>query len=516
MMNEVDIENLTIEQYLMLTQEKQTHAMIRTESDRMITKNIDDITIAEYMKYEAEMRRDPRKYTRNLGFTTLGGIMSLENMHHPDKLKTNDYFPSIPICFEPAQPHTDDIHKPLGNKPNDSHLFTPQSYYETKEVSSDKDVDEWLNEELSKRMTGEDKEEEEDALIDILKIVVEERKLVYKKTQIRTPSRAGINMMPKSLFKHLKLANLKKTSMAIKIVIDTLETILLGRPFFATIHAQIDVFKGEILLGVRNEKVKFDMHGEICHSRVPLKFFTCKESVYTVDSSSNSQENEVGSHLFKIVSRCHVSKPVHITFKVYEEDCGIWPTCNPDLSFCSGENSFEEWMKIKLGHTNISDSIRCVIFKEWVKEDFNFGVNIGRTKDDPYFRNFNEYKDELDKESEQLWYDKGFEEEELWQNGIELIDYTPPLAKNETFEFYRYTFKNGKSFICITKQMNDVLPLGRVNRSRFIDKPERRWMKKEETLGKRSLYKKVEFEVPLTRIHVVVRFCPGVTTLFTL
>ncbi|GJY27928.1 hypothetical protein Tco_0403695 [Tanacetum coccineum] len=45
MMNEVDIENLIIEQYLMLTQEKQI--------------NIDDMTIAEYMEYEAEMRRDP-------------------------------------------------------------------------------------------------------------------------------------------------------------------------------------------------------------------------------------------------------------------------------------------------------------------------------------------------------------------------------------------------------------------------------------------------------------------------
>ncbi|GJR23254.1 retrovirus-related pol polyprotein from transposon TNT 1-94 [Tanacetum coccineum] len=75
--------------------------MIRTESSRMITKNIDDMTIAEYMDYEAEMRRDPWRYTRK--------------------------------------------------------------------VSSDEDVDEWLNEELSKRMTGQDNKEEDDALIDILK-----------------------------------------------------------------------------------------------------------------------------------------------------------------------------------------------------------------------------------------------------------------------------------------------------------------------------------------------------------
>ncbi|GJT15876.1 phospholipase-like protein [Tanacetum coccineum] len=585
--------------------------MIRTESDRMITKNIDDMTRAEYMEYKAEMR-------------------SLENIPQPNKLKTNDYFPSIPPCFKPAQPRTDDIHDPLGNKPNDYHLFTPQSHYKTKEVRSDEDVDEWLNEELSKRITREDNEEEEDALIDILKTVVEEYKSVYKKAQIRTPSSgtseiqgvsfvskeeggdssetlpyqqpsneinpgsftlpctignlkiyvmadvgARINMMPKSLFEHLKLANLKKTDMAIEmgnmtnkaplgivenilikidkflfhsnfVVINALEIILLGRPFLATIHPQLDVFRGEVSLGVGNEKVKFDMNGEICHSRVHLEkiymvssiqeskyvnpheienddspalgqrtFHYSEESVDTVDSSSDSQENEVGSHLSEIVSRWHVCKPVHITFKVCEEDCTIWPTCNPDLSFCSGydtiygkeengmlkqwicfrdherhnvggngmkfddflkvsygnkniddvtrerryyewvaqnydfkvksqrttkytgpydlhhksdsppndtlrlntyfpnvshtqpksrirENSFEEWMKIKLEHINISDSMRCVMFKEWVKVAYNFEVNIGRTKDDPYSRNFDVYKDEFDKEIEQL------------------------------------------------------------------------------------------------------------------
>ncbi|GKF77128.1 hypothetical protein Tco_0229598, partial [Tanacetum coccineum] len=40
--------------------------------------------------------------------------------------------------------------------------------------------------------------------------------------------------------------------------------------------------------------------------------------------------------------------------------------------------------------------------KEWVKDDFNFEVSIGRTREDPYFRNFDVYKDEFDKEIEQL------------------------------------------------------------------------------------------------------------------
>ncbi|GJW07479.1 hypothetical protein Tco_1569902 [Tanacetum coccineum] len=469
--------------------------MIRIESGRIITKNIDDMTIEEYMEYEAEMRRDPWRYTRNSGLTTLGGTKNLENMHQPDKLKTNDYFPSIPTCFEPAQP----------------------------QVSSDEDVDEWLNEELSKRMTVQDNKEEEDALIDILKTVVEESKSIYRKAQIRTPSSrtsknsgrylhsgAGINMMPKSLFEHFKLGNLKKTNtLLLPRLKDQTKTILLGRPFLAMIHAQIDVFRGEISLGIGRERVKFDMNGEICHSGVLLEkiymassiqeseyfnphemenndspaleqrtFHCSKESIDNIDSSSDSQENEVGSHLSENVSRWHVCKPVHITFKVCEEYCKIWPTCNPDLSFCSGydviygkeENGMlKQWIcfrdhkrqNVRGNGIKFDDFLKVsMMFKEWEDEDVNFGVNIGRTKDDPYSRNFDVYKDEFDKEIEQLvneyelkagrkryaigrkyweecenfhdstklWYDEGFEEEDFRKTKLAGDRLTLPLA----------------------------------------------------------------------------------------
>ncbi|GKF49230.1 putative ribonuclease H-like domain-containing protein, partial [Tanacetum coccineum] len=87
---------------------------------------------------------------------------------------------------------------------------------------------------------------------------------------------ASVNVIPKSIFKYLKLANLKKTDMLVEIadmtkrapieivenvlikinkflfpsdfmVIDMLnkhnETLILERPFLATIHAEIDVYK---------------------------------------------------------------------------------------------------------------------------------------------------------------------------------------------------------------------------------------------------------------------------------
>ncbi|GKA26985.1 hypothetical protein Tco_0713153 [Tanacetum coccineum] len=153
-----------------------------------------------------------------------------------------------------------------------------------------------------------------------------------------------------------------------------------------------------------------EMENDDCPTLEQRTFHYSEESVDTVDSSSNSQENEVGIHISENVSRWHVCKHVHITFKVCEEDCGIWPTCNPDLSFYSG------------------------------------------TKDDPYSRNFDVYKDEFDKKIEQLVneYELKTGRKIYWkkyrenvknfmiqpnndmmkdlrkrQNGIEEIDYTP-------------------------------------------------------------------------------------------
>ncbi|GJW77802.1 hypothetical protein Tco_0139484 [Tanacetum coccineum] len=230
--------------------------------------------------------------------------------------------------------------------------MTYMTLYETEEVSSDEDVDEWLNEELSKRMTGQDKEEEENALIDILKTVVEECKSIYKKAQIRTPSsrtsviqevsfvaeeeevdRDRINMMPKSLFEHLKLANLKKTSMVIEIVIDTLEepneTILLGRPFLATIHAQIDVFRGEILLGVGNEK---------------KSKYSNPQEMEKYDSPALEQEPITTAR--RSVGHYHERQNVR-----------------------GNGMKFDDFLKVRYGNKNIDDVIRERRYYEWVAQN---------------------------------------------------------------------------------------------------------------------------------------------------
>nr|GEV30389.1 hypothetical protein [Tanacetum cinerariifolium] len=351
--------------------------------------------------------------------------------------------------------------------PNDYDLFAPNSHHEDKEVSSEEDVDEWLKAEIE----------------------------------------ASVNMMPKSLSEHLKLASLKETSIVVEmaditkkaplgimenilvkidkfmfhfefIVIDMLEgpneTMLLGRPFLATIHAQLDVFRREISLGIGKEKVKCDMNEGTCHSRYLLKKFTWQALFRKVNTSTLLKlkrmyspmiplrayylsKDEVRSHLVEnIVSRWHVCNPILVTFTDYEKDYGMWPTCSPDLSFCSGYNAiygkeengmlkqwicfrdqerqnvegngmlFAYFLKVRYGNKNINDVTHERRYYEWESDSppndtlsintyipNTFQTQLKKphlrdnsfeemTRDDLYSRRFDEYKEKFDSEIEQL------------------------------------------------------------------------------------------------------------------
>ncbi|GJU40794.1 reverse transcriptase domain-containing protein, partial [Tanacetum coccineum] len=127
---------------------------------------------------------------------------------------------------------------------------------------------------------------------------------------------ASVNVIPKSMFEHLKLAQLKKTDMLaemtdmtkrspirivenilVKIdkflflsdfmVMDMLntrnETMILGRPFLATIHAEIDVFNKEISLGNGGDRVTFAMNKKIHNFTTPIG------EIYMINSTSNKE-----------------------------------------------------------------------------------------------------------------------------------------------------------------------------------------------------------------------------------
>ncbi|GKB96145.1 hypothetical protein Tco_0982282, partial [Tanacetum coccineum] len=80
-----------------------------------------------------------------------------------------------------------------------------------------------------------------------------------------------VNIMPYLMFKCLKLTTPKETR-------DPNKTIILGRPFLATIQARTNVFRGEISLGIREDRILFDMNGNVHHPTIPI------EKVYMTNS----------------------------------------------------------------------------------------------------------------------------------------------------------------------------------------------------------------------------------------
>ncbi|GKA82615.1 hypothetical protein Tco_0789363 [Tanacetum coccineum] len=86
------------------------------------------------------------------------------------------------------------------------------------------------------------------------------------------------------------------------------------------------------------------------------------------------------------------------------EDHGIWPTCNPDLRFCSGYGAVygKEWLKVKIGHTNITNSDREKVFNEWVLDSFDVEADYAKMFANPYSRRFDEYMRIFINEVEQL------------------------------------------------------------------------------------------------------------------
>ncbi|GJZ47594.1 hypothetical protein Tco_0601426 [Tanacetum coccineum] len=513
MMSKIDIDSLTIEQYLMLIEGSQASGMVKPKFRRTIKKNIEEMTIAEYMEYEAEMERKALKNT--------GSIPSMVN--HRCSLTLNIFNPIPKIDMNPwmmtklVSEDESEIseHGMSDNIDNDKPL-TPKPQHE--ELSPEEDLDEWLKTEMEKHMVRQDKESEEDALIDILKFLVEECKAVYKGTSSHGTNeiQGGSIVIVKEewdisetlwlIFEHLKLTDLKETDMTI-VMADMTEKTPLG----ITENVQIS-------LGIGEDRVLFDMNGNVCQSSVPvekvyvtnfilneepfipieiredlfsyesplcLQFeqrsrFCVDESIDIVDSNDEMHEPEDGhkkvKNFEKITSRWHVCKPVRVFYEhECEKDCGMWPTCNPDLSFCSGYDAiyvkgkngilkqwmcfrdherqsiegnrmtFADFLKVRYGSKSIDDMARERRYYEWIAQNtefddddipkktikyynqYSFDVEIecGKIRGDPYSTRFKEYKEEFENKIEQL------------ANEYDL-------------------------------RLDDALPLGRVNGSRFI------------------------------------------------
>ncbi|GKB48112.1 reverse transcriptase domain-containing protein [Tanacetum coccineum] len=208
---------------------------------------------------------------------------------------------------------------------------------------------------------------------------------------------ASVNVIPKSIFEHLKLARLKKTDILvemadmtkrspIEIVENVLvkinkflflsdfmvmnmlnthnETMILGRPFLATIHAKIDVFNKEISLGIRGDSVTFNMDKKIHNfttlireiyminatSNTPSDASSRVEETNNVHNKNNSCNQEQGRSRKKPrklefdinLPSTHFCKPVK---QILEGELRFWPTCDPNIKECNGVHEVYEMNK---------------------------------------------------------------------------------------------------------------------------------------------------------------------------
>nr|GEY25591.1 hypothetical protein [Tanacetum cinerariifolium] len=244
MMGEVDIETLTIEQYIMLTHGNQASSMVKPKFG-MKEKDIEDMTITEYMKHELEMKRQSRRNVipyfptnhedTDICFFYHNKRKVLDYPHHSYDSKTSVYYdlPTLIPCFKHVQLPTICRHK----------LLKEDTDYISKDESKMGDQKLINHTELKRHICRHDKEGKDDALITILKSLVGECKAVHankggilRALPCQLPPKelnpgsftlpctissltlyvvedlgASVNIMSRSIFEHLRLAILKET-----------------------------------------------------------------------------------------------------------------------------------------------------------------------------------------------------------------------------------------------------------------------------------------------------------------
>ncbi|GJW79923.1 hypothetical protein Tco_0143898 [Tanacetum coccineum] len=188
---------------------------------------------------------------------------------------------------------------------------------------------------------------------------------------------------------------------------------------------------------------------------------------------------------------------------IWDSRYAEWCNISPSFEASSQESNksrpryytFREWTLIKVRNTDISEPMKKELLKLWLIDCFQDNSDC---ENNLTYRSFDDYKWEFNLEIDKLsdeyklgmgkkghildhiweycnqvhnknyvWHNYEFENEECEEIGIEDKDYHPPEAQVETFEVKKYSFKGGQSFICVTKDLDNTLPIGRKNGSKF-------------------------------------------------
>ncbi|GKD21674.1 putative reverse transcriptase domain-containing protein [Tanacetum coccineum] len=278
-----DIKDLTIEQYLRLTQESQA------------PKKIKDMIIIEYLEYQRKMKVNHNNNKKPYLPTYFGKSTPI----YDPTLEFSQYFgpnqPSAKFDYdskdmeEEVEYMTDD-EVVMSEQEESNHEYAQN----TQHLEDEDDVDEWLNTEIKKHMSMQKVKSKKDALISIIKSIRQEMRdgsfllpfnINNHNLYATTTLDAKDNIMPQRVYEYLGLDKLRDTStlekmtgtneplgtinifvkfgeleFSCKFVIKMAEdVIILGRPFLESTRAQIDVFNEEISFEIGSKKIKFNI-----------------------------------------------------------------------------------------------------------------------------------------------------------------------------------------------------------------------------------------------------------------
>ncbi|GJX34008.1 hypothetical protein Tco_0245565 [Tanacetum coccineum] len=137
---------------------------------------------------------------------------------------------------------------------------------------------------------------------------------------------------------------------------DPNETMILGRPFLATIHARINVFHREILLVIGEDRILFDMNENVHQPTVSIEKVCMTNSIQEEESFNPLEIGRKGK--IKMVEpgtvtwKLHTCKPIRV---ISEDLSRFLPTYDPNLKI-----EMEEIQSMK-GISTMSSSNGIVI-----------------------------------------------------------------------------------------------------------------------------------------------------------
>ncbi|GKB86622.1 hypothetical protein Tco_0958894 [Tanacetum coccineum] len=331
-MDIVDIDNLTNEQYLRLTQESQT------------PKKIEDMTIAEYLEY------DKKEFAHYFGPNQPGAESDCDSKDMEEEVEyitDDEVFMSEQEESNHGQEMKDGIMK---------RQFEASTASVSDEVSSiaSNEVDRADDNTSNTAPCRLPKELSWGSFL--LPFNINNHNL-YATTTLD----AKDNIMPQRVYEYLEFP----CNFVIKMAE---EVIILGRPFLESTRAQIDVFNEEISFEIGSKKFKFNIDSYQSIKKIymvnigqneetfnPLEIGidmfsyespTCLQFEQRTRSygTAKPQDEIAGTNSLSpdrrgLVKRWHVCKPIHVTYDDGSgEDCEMWPTCDPDSKFCFGYN----------------------------------------------------------------------------------------------------------------------------------------------------------------------------------